>query len=178
MNKSTILSLLAASALLISSCGHKMDVTANYHVIPLPQTIVETPGADDFVLTESTVITYPQGDEEMKRNARFLSEYLAELTGLNLKISDAPADNNAIALQSTLDNENPEAYTLTVTPGLITINGSTPAGTFYGIQTLRKSVPQAGDLNVSFPAVTISDRPRFAYRGTMLEVCRNFYPVD
>ena len=178
MNKSTILSLLAASALLISSCGHKMDVTANYHVIPLPQTIVETPGADDFVLTESTVITYPQGDEEMKRNARFLSEYLAELTGLNLKISDAPADNNAIALQSTLDNENPEAYTLTVTPGLITINGSTPAGTFYGIQTLRKSVPQAGDLNVSFPAVTIRDQPRFAYRGTMLEVCRHFYPVD
>ncbi|MDE5555062.1 MAG: family 20 glycosylhydrolase [Muribaculaceae bacterium] len=178
MNKSTILSVLAATALLISSCSHKEDVTANYRVIPLPQTIVDNSDSDDFVLSESTVITYPKGDEAMKRNAQFLSEYLAELTGQNLRITDVPTDNNAIVLQSNLDNDNPEAYNLIVTPELITINGSTPAGTFYGIQTLRKSVPQSGNLNVSFPAVTINDQPRFAYRGTMLEVCRHFYPVD
>lgn len=178
MNKSTIFSLIAASALLISSCSHKEDVTANYRVIPLPQAIVDNSDSGDFVLTDATVISYPKGDDAMKRNAQFLSEYLGELTGQNLKITDAPANNNAIVLQSSLANENPEAYTLTVTPELITINGSTPAGTFYGIQTLRKSVPQSGDLNVSFPAVTITDQPRFAYRGTMLEVCRHFYPVD
>ncbi len=178
MNKSTILSLLTAAALLITSCDHRQDVTADFHVVPLPQTIVEADTSDGFVLDDNTVITYPEGDESMKRNARFLSEYLAELTGRNLKITDAPADENAIVLLSNLDSDNPEAYSLTVTPQLITIDGSTPAGTFYGIQTLRKSVPVTGDLNVTFPAVTIADEPRFAYRGTMLEVCRHFYPVD
>lgn len=178
MIKSTILSLLTASALLLSSCSHKEDVTADYRVIPLPQSIVENPESDAFVLSDATVITYPVGDEALKRNAQFLSDYIAELSGRKLKITDVPTDDNAIVLRSDLDNDNPEAYNITVTPEQITINGSTPAGTFYGIQTLRKSVPQTGDINVSFPAITISDQPRFAYRGTMLEVCRHFYPVD
>ncbi len=177
MKKSTILGFMAAAALFITSCDRKENVTANYQVIPLPQEIVEGTSGD-FLLSDATVITYPKSNDEMKRNAELLSEYLGELTGRKLKITDTPSEKNAIVLECDLDNENPEAYNLTVTPELITINGSTPAGTFYGIQTLRKSVPQTGNLNVSFPAVTISDYPRFAYRGAMLEVCRHFYPVD
>ena len=35
-----------------------------------------------------------------------------------------------------------------------------------------------GDHDVEFPAVNISDSPRFAYRGAMLDVSRHFFPVD
>ena len=178
MKKTTILGFMAAVALFFTSCEHKEDVTANYRVIPLPQEIVEGTATDNFVLSDGTVITYPEGNDKMKRNAEFLSQYLGELTGRDIQITDMPSEENAIVLQCDLQNENPEAYTLTVTPQLITINGSTPAGTFYGIQTLRKSIPQTGNLTVSFPAVTINDQPRFAYRGAMLDVCRHFFPVD
>ncbi len=178
MKKTTFLGLLAAAALLVASCARKEEVTADYRVIPLPREIAHNADGGSFTLTDATVITYPEGNDAMRRNAEFLAEYLGELTGRNLKVTDSPANRDAIALLCNLESENPEAYTLTVTPDLITINGATPAGNFYGIQTLRKSVPRTGDFNVSFPAVAIADEPRFAYRGAMLEVCRHFYPVD
>ncbi len=179
MKNFIVLSLISALVTLFSSCDDKMEVTANYRVVPLPLEIIESSvNPEDFVLSNGTVITYPKGDEAMKRNAEFLAGYFKEMTGRTLEITDTPAENNAIVLLCDLDNDNPEAYSLTVTPEVITINGSTPAGTFYGIQTLRKSVPETGNLNVSFPSVIINDQPRFAYRGAMLEVCRHFYPVD
>ena len=168
----------AAAATMLVSCGHKADVTANYGVIPLPQEIVEDTSVPGFKLESSTQIVYTGDNEQMKRNAEFLQQYIEELTKQKLNISNEAAEKNAIVLTDNLQNENPEAYQLTVTSDLITINGSTPAGTFYGIQTLRKSVPEHGNLAVTFPAVTINDQPRFAYRGAMLDVSRHFFPVD
>ena len=46
-----------------------------------------------------------------------------------------------------------------------------------GIQTLRKSLPVARGINVNLSAVDF-DKPRFAYRGAMLDVARHFYTVD
>ena len=170
--------IIAASALL-ASCGGRTDVVANYDVIPLPQEIVynqQEPEA--FKLDNSTIITYPASDSVMQRNAEFLAGYLKELTGISPKVSSQTAAHHAVVLKADLVNDNPEAYELTVTPELITINGASPAGTFYGIQTLRKSIPATGNLAVSFPAVTISDAPRFSYRGAHLDVCRHFFPTD
>ena len=52
-------------------------------------------------------------------------------------------------------------------------------GVFYGIQTLRKSLPLIQNAaNVSLPAVIITDTPRFSYRGMMLDCARHYFPVD
>ena len=173
------LGFLAGLALL-ASCAQRNEVTANYDVIPLPQEVVPAgEDADGFKLDTETIITYAAGDSAMERNAELLAEYLEELTGIKPTLSDnGGAQSNAIVLMSNLENENPEAYSMTVTPELITINGATAAGTFYGIQTLRKSVPESGQLAVTFPSVTINDAPRFSYRGAMLDVSRHFFPVD
>lgn len=177
MKRTFLMGLLATAAMLVS-CDHKTDVSANYQVIPLPQEISLAQSDGGFVLTDGTVITYPAGNEAMKRNAELLSEYLGQLTGRNIKITETPSEENAIVLLDNLESDNSEAYTLTVTPKLITINGASPAGNFYGIQTLRKSIPEKGNLNVTFPPVTITDQPRFPYRGAMLDVCRHYFPVD
>ena len=61
----------------------------------------------------------------------------------------------------------------------ITITGATPAGVFYGMQVLRKSIPaQAQGADILLPAGEIKDAPRFAYRGMMLDVGRHFFPVE
>lgn len=167
-----------AAAAIFASCGNRSEVTANYAVVPLPQEITAGNTEGGFKLESSTVITYPEGNEPMKRNAELLAQYLKELTSMSFTISDKSADKNAIVLLDNLDNSNSEAYSLTVTPELITINGASAAGTFYGIQTLRKSIPESGELAVVFPEVVINDQPRFAYRGAMLDVSRHFFPVD
>ena len=65
-----------------------------------------------------------------------------------------------------------------VTSDQVVISGPTEAGVFYGIQTLRKSIPVAQGVDIALPAVEINDYPRFSYRGAHLDVSRHFFPVD
>lgn len=59
--------------------------TVSYSVIPAPQ-MVNSAGQDSFHLKENTTIVYPKGDELLKRNAEFLSEYIGQATGKALAI--------------------------------------------------------------------------------------------
>ncbi|MFY9515878.1 MAG: family 20 glycosylhydrolase, partial [Dysgonamonadaceae bacterium] len=69
-------------------------------------------------------------------------------------------------------------YRIEVAENTITITGSSEAGVFYGIQTLRKATPVGKNISVTYPQVIINDQPRFGYRGMMLDVARHFQPVD
>ena len=84
----------------------------------------------------------------------------------------------AILLKLGMESENPEAYQLSVNADGVTIAAPTEAGVFYGIQTLRKSIPVAIGTTPSLPAVEISDYPRFSYRGAHFDVGRHFFTVD
>lgn len=165
-------------AMLLLSCGliacNDNTPTANYQVVPLPQEINVTEGSS-FTLDETTAITY-QGDEAMKKNATFLAEYIKEKIGLDLPVTDQPA-NKAITLSVENGGDNPEGYQLTVNADGITIIGASPAGVFYGVQTLRKALPVTKG-KAKLPAVTINDYPRFSYRGAHLDVSRHFFTVD
>ncbi len=74
--------------------------------------------------------------------------------------------------------DSPEAYELVVDPVAgIRILGNSPAGVFYGVQSLRSLLPAAPTgKGVSLPALRVVDAPRFGYRGFMLDVARNFQP--
>lgn len=159
------------------SCSSAIKDQANFDVIPLPQEI-QTTAVGDFVLNNNTVIVYPAGDDTMKRNAEFLAGYIKEQTGKELEVTNKSVDRNAIILSTGLDDKNKEAYHLEVEKHLIRIQGASAAGVFYGIQTLRKSMAEAGHADVAFPAVEINDYPRFSYRGVHLDVSRHFFPAD
>ncbi len=74
-------------------------------------------------------------------------------------------------------SDTPEAYALTVDEASIVVTGEGAAGLFYGIQTLGQLITRTRD-GWTIPTVTISDTPRFAYRGVMLDVARHFHGVD
>ena len=164
---------LTMASFMLFSCGGNVE-KADYNVIPMPQQIVESHAAP-FVLNESTKIMYPAGNEKMQKNAEFLASYIKEITGKTLKV-EAGTEGKGILLQLNKEAKA-EAYQLKVTADNITIAGD-EAGVFYGIQTLRKSMPVEQGVDVSFPAVEINDAPRFGYRGAMLDVSRHFFPVD
>lgn len=173
--RKTIALALGASCLLASA--NPVTQKASYQVIPLPQAITEQQGTP-FVLSAYTVIAYPEGNNKLKRNAELLAGYIFNLTGTQLPVVSNAPKANAIVLKDDLKSDNSEAYNLTITPELITINGASPAGNFYGCQTLRKSIPEQKVGLVEFPCVSISDQPRFAYRGAHFDVSRHFFPVD
>jgi hexosaminidase len=113
----------------------------------------------------------------MLRNASFLTEYIKEKTGLELSVTDMPT-TKAITLALDANIENSESYRLEVDADGVSITGASPAGVFYGVQTLRKALPVAQGGEVCLPAVTIADYPRFEYRGAHLDVSRHFFAVD
>ncbi len=76
------------------------------------------------------------------KNAQFLCDYIKETTGLTLQVNNnAKVGSPAILLTIDPKIQGEEAYRLTVTLKRVTISGKTSAGVFYGIQTLRKSLP-------------------------------------
>ena len=170
--RKTFLGVMLLS-LALSSCKEQA-ATGNYNVIPLPLEIVEGEG-EGFLLNSKTSIVY-EGDEVMKRNAEHLSGYIKDLTGLELEVTDSKKEN-AIRIAAAEAGDNSEAYRLTVDNNGVNITGASAAGVFYGIQTLRKSIP-AGAGEVLLPAVTINDSPRFSYRGAHLDVSRHYFTPD
>ena len=164
-----------------STTNNQGESTANYEVIPLPE-MITTPQADadkPFVLTADTKITYPEGDASLQQYAGFLQEYIKKQAGIEVNI--APNQNNetnTIALLQNYQNNNKEAYQVVVNAKNITVNGASKAGTFYGVQLLRKSIPVQKVGKIIFPAKEITDKPYFAYRGAHLDSARHFFTAD
>jgi hexosaminidase len=179
MKTITKLQLMAAFSLLLVSCGTggNGSAEADYQVVPLPDQIEMTEGKA-FALTASTRIIYPEGNEKMERNAAFLADFLELSTGIRPEITTDEANKDAVILSLGLQNENPEAYRIQIDRQNIRIEGASEAAVFYGLQTLRKSVPVGNYKHVTFSPATITDAPRFGYRGMMLDVARHFQPVE
>lgn len=167
---------LLTATWVMTSCSSESTI-ADYQVIPLPQEITTTQGTP-FKLSASTHILFPQGNEKMQRNALYLAEYLKKATGKEFAVKAGETAKGAIVLQLGMQSDNPEAYQLSVNGDGVVIAAPTEAGVFYGIQTLRKSIPAHAGATVSLPAVTINDAPRFSYRGAHFDVSRHFFTVD
>lgn len=176
--RKTYLGMIGAMVLL-AGCKNAVEVTADYNIIPRPLEVSAVDPDAAFKLDDKTVIYIAEDNDSLRLYAGFLADYVESLTGNRPAIVDKDPGSNLIILDCGREGSNPEGYNLTVKPESISIDGVTAAGTFYGIQTLRKSIPAKHDLsNVLFPAVTINDQPRFAYRGAMLDVARHFFPED
>jgi len=167
--------------LLILLCGIMPLVAsatpqADYHVVPLPQSIIMSDG-EPFVIENGVTVTYPAGNEDLRRNAEFLAEYVEYIDGIRLNVV-AGARNAGIRLTTDSKIKGDEAYTIVVDKNGITVAGATPQGVFYGIQTLRKSLPVCKTVAVAMPAGRVEDSPRFAHRGMMLDCARHFFPIE
>ena len=157
-------SLLLCAAFCLSVCAE-----VNYQVIPLPQQISLDNSGKYVVLSEGMKIGYPADNAQMQRNAEFAAEYFGLTTTTDKKGAD-------ITLALGLKSSNPDDYAISINKKGIMIQGASESGVFYGIQTLRKSIMnETGEIRL--PYAWVCGSPRFAYRGTMLDCARHFFPV-
>lgn len=176
MNKKLLTGALAAMAFLLPSTA--AGQTADFNIIPRPQQVNVSNDAP-FTLSAKTVISLGTNSQNMKCNANMLASYIEQATGIRPAVGKS---KNGTAIVLTIDKTiaNAEGYKLDADAKQIRIAGASAAGVFYGIQTLRKSLPLVNGKasKVSIPAVHIADAPRFAYRGTHLDVSRHFVTAD
>ena len=156
-------------------------------IIPLPTSVALVEGSSFTVDSATMVVVAPGAGPEVDRVATRLLELLgrpASATPRRLAAADTiPARSIYLRLGDDAAL-GAEGYRLDVTPMLVTITANRPAGLFYGVQTMRQLMPVSIEhpaaLNraLRIPAGVVIDAPRFAWRGSMLDVARHFLPVE
>jgi hexosaminidase len=162
-----------------TSRGEKHQAGAFPNVIvPVPVSAVAS-GGKPFVIDGATTIV---------TDTPAVSDYLATIlrtsTGFELKTA-ANATHNSIVLSlaGAPTSVGAQGYRLIINDGGVSVHAKTPAGLFAGVQTLLQLLPPAvmastrQSVTWSVPSGTITDYPRFAYRGAMLDVARHFFTV-
>ena len=160
---------------------------ATLALIPQPVSVEMRAGV--FRLHPGIAIVAPAGAPEARQTAQYLADALAPPTGWQWKISEsarptARRDAIVLAIATNSAPAHADGYDLTVTPRGVLIESATPAGLFYGVQTLLQLLPPEiegrtrRDAAWTAPAVHIVDYPRYAWRGLMLDVCRHFFTKE
>jgi len=181
--KSTINKSLAGPVILLlaaTAFGADTNLPA---IIPLPHQVEVRAGI--FRLTPDTKII---ASFASRQTAGQLATQLRTSTGYPLKVVVKWRANRAVpnAIVFTTRNANTnlgaEGYELTVATDSVIVRAPTPAGLFYGAQTLRQLLPPqifstnpVANVDWQMPCVHIEDWPRFKWRGLMLDVSRHFF---
>ncbi|RED19019.1 hexosaminidase [Flavobacterium cutihirudinis] len=145
------------------------------NIIPQPVKVVKNTG--NFVINSQTSLVVANAEDNA--TAAFLNKYLSDYYGFTLPISKK-AGKSSIKLISkkNINGLKGEGYTLKSDKNGVEITGNSAIGTFYGMQTLIQLLPVEKSNSLAIAAVEVSDEPRFAYRGAMLDVGRHFFPVS
>ncbi|QJR16740.1 family 20 glycosylhydrolase [Usitatibacter palustris] len=154
MTKILLLLALAGSAL-----------AAEPTVIPNPASIARAPGS--FALARASAIVVPANDAQAERIATRLRDLLGVKAAV---VVGAPRDG---AINLVREGAAGEGYRLDVTAKRVTIASSGTAGLFHGGTTLWQ-LASARDARGSISAMTITDAPRFSWRGVMLDSARHY----
>ncbi|MFC9225145.1 beta-N-acetylhexosaminidase [Streptomyces hygroscopicus] len=158
-------------------------------VVPAPASV--RPAAGSHAIRPDTRIRV-SGTDGSARPARRVGDYLAKLlrpsTGYRLPVTTR-SGGDGIRLRLMPDGAGArklgaEGYRLEVTSRAITLSARGSAGLFHGVQTLRQLLPASVERTTRQPGPwrvsggTITDVPRYAWRGAMLDVSRHFFGVD
>ncbi len=164
-----------------------MDNLGGISVIPEPVSIEA--GAGSFEMKWTTTIYTEKGSEEAGEAGRYLAELFRPATGFGLAVVENEGEENKDAIVLTTKGADEglgkEGYELTVTGDAVTIRAPEAAGLFYGVQTLRQLLPvqiqsrtMMPDMKWTIPCVRIKDKPRFQWRGSLLDSGRHFFGTD
>ncbi len=153
-------------------------------IIPEPVSI--TKGSGTFLLPQNIVIE-AASSSEIKNVTDYLQKRISVATGSKFSVRSSALTATIKLLINRQPNTvlGKEGYQLSVSPKSITINANEAAGLFYGVQTLVQLFPKeiesaARVQNIKWeaPVVTITDYPRFSWRGLMFDVSRHFFTKE
>jgi hexosaminidase len=149
-------------------------------IIPQPVKVTRTTGY--FTLPANIIVSASKAPEMVKITDG-LKAVFSNTTGYKVTLDNGSAASIVLKLNTTPDNTSGnEGYTLSVKSNAVTITANKPAGIFYGVQTFMKLLPKEIDSKTlvtgvkwKAPCAEITDYPRFAWRGLMLDVSRHFF---
>ncbi|UCF37589.1 MAG: beta-N-acetylhexosaminidase [Acidobacteriota bacterium] len=185
MKMTWFFSLAVCVTLISCQTGQNPDLgqdALELSLIPYPESVQPLEGTLK-VTAETTILADPDASEL----AESLSRYFNEEFGLNLAIeqgTDSREDGIVLDLEAPGPGSSPEEYQLEVVPEGVILKATAVSGLFYGVQTLKQilSHQSSGSSGASpgleIPCVSIRDKPRFEWRGLLLDCARTFQSLD
>ena len=171
--------LILAILLNLFSCKAEV-IRPEVQIIPQPLSLINMEGT--FSIGSQTKILINSERPEMRKVTAVLSQRLENFFGISNEIlfSGAPEKKSIFLKLNTAMQVGKEAYHLTVSPKGILVESPSPNGLFYGVQSLLQLMPPLKKKlsEVVIPSVEITDAPRFAWRGLLLDVGRHFMPKE
>lgn len=182
--KTTLLSTLLACALFGTSQAQAQQFV---NLTPTPKEMRVEKGS--YRLPAQFTIGGTQLPDSIKSEVnKFIGDFNESASGCTASFSNKTEGAALVlvhnkALYTTLGQEG---YKLSVSTNGIRLESATTSGFFYGLTSLKKLLPACVAAGVKdekvttyeLPLVQITDRPRFPYRGFMLDVARHFFSVQ
>ena len=155
------------------------NLTQPFSLVPCPVSLV--PGTGNFHFSGKT--SFAVENEGQAEQVRQFTELLTRAGGFTPRIKiDSRKGDVCLVTDATLKSE---AYKLEITIKKITIRASDLQGFYYALQSIRQLLPSAieseqvtENVDWTVPALTITDQPRFGYRGLLVDVARFFSPKE
>ncbi len=155
------------------------NLTQPFSLVPCPVSLV--PGTGNFHFSAKT--SFAVENKGQAEQVRQFTELLTRAAGFTPRIKvDSRKGDVCLVTDATLKSE---AYKLEITAKKITIRASDLQGFYYALQSIRQLLPSAieseqvtENVDWTVPALTITDQPRFGYRGLLVDVARFFSPKE
>ncbi len=155
------------------------NLTQPVSLVPCPVKIV--PGMGNFSFTGKTVFAVE--NEVQANEVQQFTALFSQAAGFTPRMKVGSKKGDVCLL--TDETLNSEAYRLEITPKKISIYAADAQGFFYALQSIRQLLPAAIEgtrivegVDWTVPAMSITDQPRFGYRGLMVDVARFFSPKE
>ncbi len=152
------------------------------NLMPLPANVQSGAGSLKVDSTFSMAFTGYNEPRLERAGERFLRQ-LARQTGLPLALKPSKSAKATLVIQTDHAGKEiqevgeDESYILDVSTASARLRATTPLGAMHGLQTFLQLVDVSPD-GFSVPAVTIQDKPRFPWRGLMMDSARHFIPLE
>ena len=163
-------------------------VSKTIKVIPMPSSVTKEHStlllsSDDFY-----IVSIQKSSKDLQSALLRYSKYMSSLTGLSTKIDDnVSSSGNTLTIDCSFSDskktkypkvDEDESYTLKVTKTGSHLSSTSLTGIIRGLSTFVQLIEQDASSNkYSIPLVNIIDRPRFTWRGLLLDVSRHWMPV-
>ncbi len=150
----------------------------------MPMPVKVDPGTGQLLVNSNLMVETPANADPRLASAanRFLARVSRQTGVFFTSQAAAPGDIRRLRIECgggpaypTLGED--ESYTLDVSESGAVLKAATVDGAIHGLETVAQLI-QPGPDGFQIPAVHIEDRPRFPWRGLMLDVCRHWMPLE
>lgn len=176
--------IILPTLLILFSFACSSQELPTLQIIPLPEKMVLEPGRFQLDARTNIVVF---GGREAEDCARLLNKVIGGMSNYTLPLEKEGGKNIQKGIYFQLDSlgkgSNREGYRLRINSDSVVLVAQTPAGLFYGVQTIAQLLTDGQFYSPEkriweLPVLRIEDQPAFGYRGLHLDVSRHFFPKE